>query len=170
MRPNCSTCSAGFVRGELRARRQGIASELDGLDQDIAAVERTLALTRGEDADQPVNGLPAASAAYHDLAGKSQLEAIVLLAQRNGGFVRVSEAKRMLIETRLTRVGSARKAYSVATSNLVRSKRFEWVAPGTYRLKLDNTPEPEASAPFENGLTEVPPPHRLLNGHARVPA
>jgi hypothetical protein len=154
----------------LRARRQGLASELDDVDGDISAVERTLALTRGEELEPSTEVTHGTNGSYDGLAGKSQLEAIVTLATRNNGFVRVSEAKRMLIETRLTKVGSARKAYSVATSNLVRSKRFEWVAPGTYRLKPELTPAQEAAALLESEFGDAASSRSLVNGHASIPA
>ncbi len=55
-----------------------------------------------------------------------------MLANRGGGVVKVREAKRMLLETGLT--ASKNCASQVATSTIVRSGRFEWMAPGTYRL------------------------------------
>ena len=118
---------------DLRAQRSAASDELSRIDEALEAVEKTLALlsldgfNKGEaSASAPAEFAPV------EFAGKSQLQAIMMLAERNDGTVTIREAKRMLVETRLTE--SRNCASQVATSSITRSGRFEWVAPGTYRL------------------------------------
>ena len=119
----------------LRARRRSTREELERLDEALKAVEKTLLLLNlpGEaEVEAEAQDAPPAEFSPLEFAGKSQLQAIVLLAHRGDGVVTVKDAKRMLVETGLT--GSKNCASQVATSSIVRSGRFEWVAPGTYRL------------------------------------
>ena len=119
----------------LGARRGATQDELERLEEALKAVEKTLLLLNhpGEaETEAEVQDAPPAEFSLLEFAGKSQLQAIVMLAQRGDGVVTVREAKRMLLETGLT--GSKNCASQVATSSIVRSGRFKWVAPGTYRL------------------------------------
>lgn len=122
---------------DLRAQRSAASEELSRIDEALEAVERTLALLSldgfldGFNEDEASPPAPAEFTSV-EFAGKSQLQAIMMLAERNDGTVTIREAKRMLIETRLTE--SRNCASQVATSSITRSGRFEWVAPGTYRL------------------------------------
>ena len=117
----------------LRAKRRAAEEEMARVDEALNAVEETMALLRSQDeahGDAETPGPAPFSPA--DFEGKSQLEAIVMLAERNDGVVTVKDAKRMLLETRLTE--SKKSASQVASSTIIRCGRFTWVGPGTYRL------------------------------------
>ena len=118
---------------DLRAQRRAAEDQLASVDAALGAVERTLSLLNpgAENQDESEPASPPEFSPYL-FAGKSQLQAIIMVAEGSGGVVTVKEAKRMLLETRLT--GSKKCASQVATSTIVRSGRFEWIAPGAYRL------------------------------------
>ena len=95
-------------------------------------METTVALLSEVEGEQQTSVAVPARYRPEDFAGMSQVEALIALAERNGGFVKVSEGKRMLIEARLTR--SKKRVYQIVTSILLRSNRFGWAEPATYGL------------------------------------
>ena len=115
---------------QLRARERELERELDQARSDIEAVQRALALLRGQ------NGLPVENAAerisVESLKGMTYLAAIKAIARKNDGKVKVTDAKRLLLEAGVAL--NPKTAYQQVTSTLIRSKHFERVAPGTYQL------------------------------------
>lgn len=70
-----------------------------------------------------------------DFAELTQKEAIIKLASQNGGAVSLLEAKRLLVETGLTKA-TTRAGQTAATFNAItRTGRFEQIGPGKFRLK-----------------------------------
>lgn len=115
---------------ELRAREIEQEQALEQTRQDIQAVQRALALLRAR------NGLPAeeTTARIHadSLRGKTYLEAIMAIAKANNGIVKVTEAKRFLLEAGVAM--KPKTAYQIITGTIIRSERFERIAPGQYKL------------------------------------
>ncbi len=64
---------------------------------------------------------------------KDQMGAIVTIASRNGGDLKVNEAKKIMVEAEL--IDNPKNAASVVYALVSRSERFEWVATGQYRLE-----------------------------------
>ena len=138
----------------LRANHKTAADEVARIEADIKAVERTVALCGSWETVSPEVGQPTTPPRYdaQDYADMSQLEAIVLLAQRNNGVVRVVDAKRMLVETKKTQ---GKKPYSIATSIIIRSGRFEWVSSGTWRLISKPKPHNNGHMPEQQQLISI---------------
>ena len=119
---------------QLRAKRKIAADGLAAIDEDIRAVERSLELQQSFQMDDQSQTESVRNLQYPvgDFLGKSQVQAIVTLAERNNGEVKVADAKRLLVETGLTK---SKKPYSIATSLIMRRPDlFERTAPGIYRL------------------------------------
>lgn len=118
---------------DLRAREKEQETVLQETRRDIDAVQRALALLRernGLPADQPVPSFSPAS-----FQGKTQVEALVTIAEHSQGYIKVTEAKRILLEAGV--LPRAKTAYQQVTSALIRSPRFEKAGPGEYRLVYD---------------------------------
>ena len=115
---------------DLRAKEKELDAELEEVRRNIEAVQRASVLLRAK------YGLPAESpkdeSVYEALRGKTLIAALIDLAGSNNGVVKVTEAKRLLLEAGL--LGNPRTAYQGITATLLRSNRFERVMPGAYRL------------------------------------
>jgi hypothetical protein len=123
----------------LRADRKKRQEEVDVIDQRIAAVETTLGLLRQR------LGLPQDTGPdVSDLLGKTQLDALVTIAEKNDGYFKVQEAKRLMLRAGLIR--NPKNANSILYTLLGRHPdRFERVGPGEFRLI--------GAAPGETGQT-----------------
>lgn len=119
---------------DLRAREKELKAELEDVQLNIEAVQRTSALLH-KDHGLPAEG-PDLESAYEELRLMSYHQALVALAENRGGRIRVTGAKRILLEAGL--MPSSKTAYQQLTARLVRSRRFVRVAPGEYEL----LPEP----------------------------
>lgn len=117
----------------LRAKVHDHEEALVEIKADLASAERTMELL-GEDGASDASPALLTTHRREEYEGLSHVQAIAKLARLNDGAVTVIEAKRMLLEAGLTK---SKKVYQMATSTIIRSKRFEWIASGTYQLKPD---------------------------------
>lgn len=67
-----------------------------------------------------------------DLKGKTQLEALLFLAEKNNGQFTVAEAKRLLLEAEML---SRRNPSTILYTLIRRSDRFDKVKAGVYKLR-----------------------------------
>ena len=118
---------------DLRAREKEQEMGLQKTRRDIDAVQRALTLLRER------NGLPIEEPvprfSRESFEGKTQVEALVTIAEHSQGYIKVTEAKRILLEAGV--LPRAKSAYQQVTSTLIRSRRFEKASPGQYRLIYD---------------------------------
>jgi hypothetical protein len=122
---------------ELRGREKQQEASLDETRHNIEAVQTALQLLRdryGILATQPER-----KAEIEALRGQKMLPALIEIAKSNYHVVKVTEAKRMLLEAGT--IGNPKTAYQRITSALVRSDRFEHIRPGEYRLVAVEPPE-----------------------------
>ena len=117
------------ILSRIRAEQAELQEKMTRTDEDVRALERTLELIRSLKEQTPAPREPHLATEY---AGMSQEQAVEHLARLQDGVVTVTQAKRMLVETGLTK---STKAYQVASNRITRKGRFDWIAPGTYRLK-----------------------------------
>ena len=108
------------TQGTLRKEIQGVEDEIQGIELTIRALRRT-------------HNLPEPVQTRLNLASKSHKEAVFTIANQNGGILKVTEARRMMVAAgkfKTPKNGSA-AIYSVFKRN---PESWEWVAPGEYRL------------------------------------
>lgn len=116
---------------DLEARREAIDRELERVQRDIIALRTTLEIYR-RFAHLPPKDMEEELA--QELGSLTQLQSLVLLAQRNGGIVRTKEAARLLL--RVGKISNPRNAYNIVQHLLSDSGRFERVAAGVYQLLI----------------------------------
>lgn len=127
---------------QLRSQRAIIEKEfqerLTAIEQKIADVETTLALySEGRN----IAALPLGGVKARDIAGKNHIEALITIAKGNNSMVKVTEATRLFMEARLSKM-NRRSLSSHIHHKLSESDLFEYVSPGTFRLLA---PEAEGS-------------------------
>jgi hypothetical protein len=113
----------------LQSQRQAIDRELERVDRELSALRTTLAIYRRQ-AQLPTGEEEETVA--QELRRLTQLQGLVLLAQRNAGLVRTKEAARLLV--RAGKITNPSNAYNIVQHLLSDSGRFERVDSGTYRL------------------------------------
>jgi hypothetical protein len=128
------------LRAEKDAIRRELESRLAQVDERIAAVQTTLELLpqaeRGEGSppstDEP-RKLASANDWARELNGLTQLKALIKIAERSGGTVRVPEAKRIFIASGMAK-GKQKNINPHIYHILSASEQFELIAPGTFKL------------------------------------
>ncbi len=137
---------------ELRAQYEGRLAELRG---QVAAVQTTIDLlghaqsageSRRSEAPPPVP----TNNWGKKLAGLKQLDALKVIAQENGGILRITEVRPIFISHGLSK-GDPRHVYGHIYHILSDSDEFEFMGKGTgsFRLKDEQQPEPaDAPAPL----------------------
>ena len=114
---------------ELYVKHDRILDEAKEVNQDIAAVERTLSILGEATNDRDDTIRPS------DIAHcKTQRAALYEIARLNEGIVRATEAGDLIIAAGLT---DAKRASVIATTHrfMSHSNDWEWTEPGTFRLK-----------------------------------
>lgn len=147
---------------ELRTKKADLDAEYHGrvaeLNHNIAAYERVIAcetgtpipasttspnplpavsepITRQTDPRQSLSPEPDRSTSWtRSLRGLTQPEALIRIAEENGGLVRVMDAKKIFLEAGLSK-GKLKNVNSHIHHILARSDRFERVGAGVFRLQ-----------------------------------
>jgi hypothetical protein len=133
---------------QRRQKMQGLVSELNSLEAEVAALQQAETLYKNEHSIS--EGVDPS-----ELKGKSQLSAMILIAQRNDGILNMVEAKRKLIQAGVAK--NSKNTLSILYNVLGRSDRFEKVSPGVYRLRenrpaaYENVNRPALPAIISNG-------------------
>ncbi len=141
---------------DLQRRSESLTTELAAVRQQLTAVQLTLQLVKGEqptnigfrelsatdrnqvdDNGQPMLVPVVANGWKEKLRGLKHLEALRRIAQGNGGLVKVTEARNIMISAGLI-TGKPRNATSHLYNIMDNSPLFEKHAPGTYRLVENN--------------------------------
>jgi hypothetical protein len=161
------------LRDEEEALRREYDVRLDALYRRIYAVRTALGddddtgtvATEQEPLRLPAIALPASATRASEvrlpptrwariLSGVSQTEALIRIAIENGGILRVSDAKRILIDA--GKVRGQHKNVPGHIYHLVHaSEKFEKVAPGVFRLLSatpDDSDQTAASIPEQPGF------------------
>lgn len=94
------------------------------------------------------------------LRGLTQYEALVRIAKDNGGVLRISDARDILIKAGLSK-GSPRNVYGSIYNKLRLSDEFAWISEGTYRLIFASPPSADDHGSERDG--------RVLSAPAREP-
>jgi len=112
----------------LRQERIEAEEQLAQVDEQVRAVETTLRLLRQNGASQEQEIF---KSLLPELQGKKQLDAMLLIASKNNGILKVNYAKRLMLEAGIIR--NPKNAASILYTLISRSEKFEKVKPGEYR-------------------------------------
>ena len=113
----------------LQQERIEAEKQLAQVDEQVIAVETTLRLLRQNGASQEPEIF---KSLVPELKGKKQLDAMRLIASKNMGILKVTDAKRLMLEAGLIR--NPKNAASILYTLISRSGEFEKVEPGEYKL------------------------------------
>lgn len=123
--------------------------QLHKIREQLRAVETTMNLSR--QATTPDTGHASLVTALREAKakGKTQLEALEIIATRNNGHLKVVDAQRLMVETGL--IGRPKNALSILYTLISRSGgKFSKIKPGEYQLlrepKTANEPEDASSS------------------------
>lgn len=96
------------------------------------ALARIKALETTEKLYRASYALPEPTADVDSLVGLTQLQALLKIANKNGGRFRVQEARRLMTQAGL--IKSRKNASSILYTLIARSGIFQKVAPGEYEI------------------------------------
>jgi|SRR5580698_2805340 hypothetical protein len=123
------------LRDRLQNQETKISQRLAQVREHLNAVTLTISLMGEEPEKEEVPaGIP-----IRELQGMKQVEALTYIAQRNGGRVRIVDAKKLLIKAGVMK--STKNAYGILYTVINRSGKFNHRGPGEYELSQDSTSE-----------------------------
>lgn len=138
------------LRDRLDARQTELQGELEDVTRKLESVSTTLALLDGSTTMPLAHGVAVArpvtaSIDVTSLRGLKQVEALVKIAQHNGGQIRTADAKRLFLQSGL--IKNPKNANNILFSVIQRSGKFERIEPGLYRLVGDKPERPDRLFP-----------------------
>lgn len=117
----------------LKSKRDELMAQMERLDKDIEHLNGAIALFEKEALSQLTLVSPSTDFPIGKLRNLTQLQAVIAIADHNGGMVRAQDAKRLLIRAGVMR--ETKNSTNITHNVIIRSKLFERVGPGEYRLK-----------------------------------
>jgi predicted RNase H-like nuclease (RuvC/YqgF family) len=118
---------------ERKAKLERLQNQLTEAQKELEAIGTTLKLM-GYMAPSSTLGL--------DLSGMTQIKALIAIARANGGVLTVKTARRMMLKAGM--FTNPKNSSSILFTTISRSKRFEKIESGKYRL----LPEQSKLEPF----------------------
>lgn len=119
----------------LLAKETRLSEKLAEVRKQREAVMTTLALLGGEEKD--IEEPPAPLVQPRELRNLTQLDALIHIANRNNGRVKIREAKALLSRASLLN-GNPKDWYNILFTIIKRSEKFAHVGPGEYELLQDD--------------------------------
>ena len=119
------------LRDSLKSSRDRYVKRLDEIEHQLNSVSETIALLgiKAEPSKRrPVN----LNVRPGEMRGMTQLTAMIHIAQKNNGKLKVSPVKDLLVEAGL--IKSAKNASNIIFTAIERSGRFERIKRGEYKL------------------------------------
>jgi hypothetical protein len=112
-----------YLKSKKEALQARYVAELAAIENEIEAVATTARLIRetGEGFESASEVKP--SVIPRDLSGKSAREACIEIAKKNGGVVRVADAKDALVSAGILKSG--KNTWAIVYTTLKRSNEFE---------------------------------------------
>ena len=119
--------------GTLRKQESETKQALDGILEQIKAVEITMRLCRhnGAQAIPDIHDALVAELRKVKAQKKTQMDGLMLIAGKDGS-IKVKEAQRLMVEAGF--ISNPKNAASILYTLISRSEKFEKVKPGEYRL------------------------------------
>jgi hypothetical protein len=116
------------------------------IEADRQAITRTIAILMR----QSSRGTGTLNVTSDEIAGMTQERAVVYIAERNGGELRFSPAKKLLLDANL--IGNPKNAATILYTMMQRSGRFEQERRGVYHL-LSSESDESKEGPALRSLT-----------------
>jgi hypothetical protein len=113
---------------ELLEKREKFMRPILELDKEIAALTLAVAVLLRDETPADAGGFP-----LHKIRNMTQTQALLEIANYNGGFIKSLEVKSILIAAKLMK--NTRNAAGMVNGIITRSEAFERVKRGEYRLK-----------------------------------
>jgi hypothetical protein len=120
----------------LKAKRQNLMEEIGTLEKTLEHLNATISLLEKESTEGTKFVRLLAQPAEFPI-GKlrrlTQIQAVVEIAKHSGGIVKAQDAKHLMIRAGVMR--ETKNSTNITHNVILRSGKFERVAPGEYRLK-----------------------------------
>ena len=120
----------------IQTQKTEVEGRLAELDRLLEALELIRPLYKHNGVEERLNSLDTLVSElkqlFNQTGHKNQMNALLTIASRNGGHLKVNGAKKIMIEAGLIR--TPKNAATVIYALISRSEKFEWVVPGEYRL------------------------------------
>jgi hypothetical protein len=132
-----------IVVHRLRAKEKELLEQAEQIRKTLEHIQGVIALYQPKPPNKfPLVAVEEAVAAATEaitsiptsrLKGLTHEAAVIAIAKYNGGIVRTQEAKRLMIKAGI--MSPTKNSTNMAHNAIMRSKKFEKVSPGEYRLK-----------------------------------
>jgi hypothetical protein len=127
---------------ELRDRyRDKYTEQLNQMDETMEHLGAIIEMVQKDMLAQPVSaprpmvpGPAVAEFPIGKLRNLTQLQAVVAIATHNRGTVKAQDAKRLMIQAKVMK--ETKNSTNITHNVIIRSKKFDRVGPGEYRLKV----------------------------------
>ena len=160
--PEDTTDELSRLIDSLYRERDKTQNRLEQVADEIRAVEQTIDIYRRKGNRLPQEPLP--NVKTSELQGLSQLDALILIAERHGKRFKVTPVRRLMVDAGLFK--NPQNASGALHTLIQRSGRFEKINKGEYRLIATHPVSATASVNIESRGPEEPP----KNGEAPNPA
>lgn len=119
---------------QLRTERDKAQQKLAEVDEQLRAVELTMRLCQhdGAQATLDVHDALIAELRKAKAQNKTQMDALMLIASKSDGSIKVTNAQRLIVEAGF--IANPKNAASIMYTLISRSEKFEKVEPGKYKL------------------------------------
>ncbi len=133
----------------LKAKRQYLMDDIGCLEKTLEHLNATIRMLEKE-TESPIVAHPQSLGAdfpVGKLRHLTQLQAVIAIAKHQGGVVKAQDAKRLMIRAGVMR--DTKNSTNITHNVIVRSEKFERIAPGEYRLR-DGKPKTEENRLFQS--------------------
>ena len=141
------------LRGDLDRRQSELMKQIEDVSRKLESVTTTIALLRGQElplshklglstashanvSSPQITAIPKSQfyggGAIYEFGGKTQLQALIHIAEQNNGVVEAGKAKRLLLTAGL--IKNPKNAANIIFNVINRSEKFKRRSPGIYEL------------------------------------
>jgi hypothetical protein len=120
----------------LKEKREYVMHQIGELEEALECLNGTIAFLEKEgrmESTEHVRPAEAREFPVVKLHGLTQLQAVVMIAKHFRGVVKAQDAKRLMINGGVMK--ETKNSTNITHNLIIRSKLFERIAPGEYRLK-----------------------------------
>lgn len=125
----------------LKLKRQTLVDNIASLEKDLEHLNATIRLLEKDHQSTPnitVEYLsPEESFPEAKLKGMTQVQALMVIAKHFGGTIKAQDVKKIMIRAGVMK--ETKNSTNIAHNLILRTGKFERVAPGEYRLKQESS-------------------------------